>query len=91
MPRNPVAVPPDRIDPLHPVHDAVALNPAPTEIVAEWPPGTFLENLAPGVDGDNWFVTASRYTESARTNRCTPRPNSIEHPRALCRTHRWAL
>jgi hypothetical protein len=58
MSRNPVAVPPDRIDPLHPVHDAVPLNPAPTEIVAEWPPGTFLENLTPGVDGDNWFVTA---------------------------------
>jgi sugar lactone lactonase YvrE len=56
---------PDRVtpspggpDPLHPAHDAVPLNPAPTEIVAEWPPGTFLENLALGVDGNNWFVTS---------------------------------
>lgn len=46
-----------RADPLHPAHDRVPLNPAPTETVAEWPPGTFLENLAPGADG-NWFVTS---------------------------------
>jgi hypothetical protein len=58
MSNNPVVVPADRIDPLHPAHDAVPLNPAPTEIVAEWPPGTFLENLARGVDGQSWFVTS---------------------------------
>jgi sugar lactone lactonase YvrE len=50
--------PPVRTDPLHPLHDAVPLNSAPTEIVAEWPPGTFLENLAPSVDGNTWFVTS---------------------------------
>jgi len=48
--------PPVPTDPLHPAHDPVPVNPAPTEIVAEWPPGTFLENLAQ--DGDNWFVTS---------------------------------
>jgi sugar lactone lactonase YvrE len=58
MSKNPVAAPPNRIDPLHPAHDAVPLNAAPTEIVAQWPPGTFLENLALGVDGNTWFVTS---------------------------------
>jgi sugar lactone lactonase YvrE len=50
--------PPDRIDPLHPAHDTVPLNPVATEVVAEWPAGTFLENLAPGDDGVSWLVTS---------------------------------
>src|ERR1700758_4181918 len=58
MSKNPGVTPPDRIDPLHPAHQAVPQNAAPTEIVAEWPAGTFLENLAPGVDGKTWFVTS---------------------------------
>jgi hypothetical protein len=58
MSKNPVVTPPDRSDPLHPAHDAVPLNAAPTEIIAEWPAGTFLENLAPGIDGKTWFVTS---------------------------------
>ena len=58
MSKNPVLTPPDRIDPLHPTHDAVRLNAVPTENVAEWPAGTFLENLAPSVDGKTWFVTS---------------------------------
>ena len=58
MSKNPAVAPPDRIDPLHPAHDAVPLNAAPTEIVAEWPAGTFLENLASGVNGETWFVTS---------------------------------
>jgi sugar lactone lactonase YvrE len=58
MSESPAVAPLDRIDPLHPAHDAVPRNPAPTEIAAQWPPGTFLENLAPGVDGNTWFVTS---------------------------------
>ena len=49
--------PPTRTDPLHPAHDAVPLHRMATEVIAEWPSGTFLENLTPGVDGD-WFVTS---------------------------------
>ena len=48
----------DRIDPLHPHHDAGSLNRAHTAIVAEWPAGTFLENLARDPDGQSWLVTA---------------------------------
>ncbi len=48
----------DRIDPLHPYHDPVRLNRAHTAVVAEWPAGTFLENLAPDPDGRSWLVTS---------------------------------
>ncbi|MBV9350461.1 MAG: hypothetical protein JOZ23_02840 [Mycobacterium sp.] len=48
----------DKIDPLHPYHDAVCLNRAHTAIVAEWPAGTFLENLARDPDGQSWLVTS---------------------------------
>ncbi|OBC01666.1 hypothetical protein A5784_18350 [Mycobacterium sp. 852013-50091_SCH5140682] len=48
----------DRIDPLHPAHDAGVLNRRATAIVAEWPAGTFLENLAPHADGRSWLVTS---------------------------------
>jgi hypothetical protein len=56
MPEKPAAG--DRIDPLHPYHDAACLNRARTAIVAEWPAGTFLENLAPDPDGQSWLVTS---------------------------------
>jgi sugar lactone lactonase YvrE len=46
------------IDPLHPPHDPVPLTPVPTEIMAEWPAGTFLENLACDLDGRSWLVTS---------------------------------
>jgi sugar lactone lactonase YvrE len=45
------------MDPLQPPHDAVPLHPVATEVVAEWPPGTFLENLALDSDGESWLVT----------------------------------
>jgi hypothetical protein len=48
----------DRIDPLHPDHDAVCLNRAPTAVIAEWPAGTFLENLALDPDAQSWLVTS---------------------------------
>jgi hypothetical protein len=32
-------------------HDPVPLHSVATEVVAQWPPGTFLENLALGVAG----------------------------------------
>jgi hypothetical protein len=46
------------IDLLHPPHDAVPLHPVATEAVAQWPPGTFLENLALDSDGESWLVTS---------------------------------
>ena len=45
-------------DLLHPPHDPVPLHPVATEVVAEWPPGTFLENLALDSDGESWLVTS---------------------------------
>jgi hypothetical protein len=56
MPEKPAAG--DRIDPLHPYHDPVCLNRAHTAIVAEWPAGTYLENLARDPDGRSWLVTS---------------------------------
>jgi hypothetical protein len=38
-------------DSLHPPHDPVAVAPLPVSVIAEWEPGTFLENLAPAPDG----------------------------------------
>lgn len=43
---------------LHPPHDPVPLHPVATEVVAQWPPGTFLENLALDSDGESWLVTS---------------------------------
>jgi sugar lactone lactonase YvrE len=45
-------------DQLHLPHDAVALHPVATEVVAQWPPGTILENLALDRDGESWLVTS---------------------------------
>jgi hypothetical protein len=42
----------------HPPHDPAPLHPVATEIVAQWPPGTFLENLALDTDGESWLVTS---------------------------------
>jgi sugar lactone lactonase YvrE len=44
-------------DALHPVHDAVPVEAAAVSVIAEWEPGTFLENLAPAPDGA-WWVTS---------------------------------
>jgi hypothetical protein len=56
MPEHAAA--PDRVDPLHPSHIAGSLNRAHTATVAEWPAGTFLENVAPDPDGQSWLVTS---------------------------------
>jgi hypothetical protein len=45
-------------DALHPPHDPVPLHPVATDVVAQWPPGTFLENLALDSDGESWLVTS---------------------------------
>jgi hypothetical protein len=45
-------------DPLHPPHDPVPLHPVATEVVSQWPAGTFLENLALDRDGESWLVTS---------------------------------
>jgi hypothetical protein len=39
-------------------HDPVPLHSVATEVVAQWPPGTFLENLALDSDGESWLVTS---------------------------------
>jgi hypothetical protein len=47
-----------RTDALHPPHDPVPLCPVPARPVAEWPAGTFIENLAPAPgDTSGWLVT----------------------------------
>jgi hypothetical protein len=45
-------------DAVHPPHYAVPLHPVVTDVVAQWPPGTFLENLALDSDGESWLVTS---------------------------------
>jgi len=45
-------------DALHPPHVPVPLHPVATEVVAQWPPGAFLENLALDIDGESWLVTS---------------------------------
>jgi hypothetical protein len=45
------------VDALHPVHDPVPTAPAAVSVIAEWAPGTFLENLAPAPDRA-WWVTS---------------------------------
>jgi hypothetical protein len=45
-------------DALHSPHDPVPLHPVATEVVAQWPPGTFLENLALDSDGESWLLTS---------------------------------
>ena len=49
---------PDLADVLHPPHEAGHRVHVPTRIVAEWPAGTFLENLALDQDGCSWLVTS---------------------------------
>jgi len=46
-----------RTDAPHPPHDPVPLHPVATEIIAEWPAGTFIENLAHAFNGSAWLVT----------------------------------
>ncbi|MET0454294.1 MAG: hypothetical protein ABW137_20870 [Mycobacterium sp.] len=45
-------------DVLHPPHDAGRRVRVPTHVIAEWPAGTFLENLALAEDGQSWLVTS---------------------------------
>jgi sugar lactone lactonase YvrE len=45
------------VDALHPPHDPAPPDLRPVTVLAEWAPGTFLENLAPGPDG-SWWVTS---------------------------------
>ena len=66
---------------LHPPHDPVPLHPVATEVVAQWPPGTFLENLALDNDGKSWLVTSpfnqTIYTASIQMAQHRRPPNSI--------------
>jgi hypothetical protein len=61
-------------------HDPVPLHSVATEVVAQWPPGTFLENLALDSDGDHgWSQARStrRYTAPVRMAQRRRLPNSI--------------
>ena len=44
-----------------PPHDPVPLYPVATEIIAEWPAGTFIENFAAACDGSAWLVTITSH------------------------------
>ena len=48
----------DLTDVLHPPHEAGRRVHVPTHLVAEWPAGTFLENLALDRDGRSWLITS---------------------------------
>ena len=48
----------DPADVLHPPHEAGRRVHVPVHVVAEWPAGTFLENLALDHDGRSWLVTS---------------------------------
>jgi hypothetical protein len=56
-------------DPLHSPHDPVPLNPVATDIVAEWPAGTFLENLAFDDAGESWLITSPSHQCVYRVDR----------------------
>jgi hypothetical protein len=44
-----------------PPHDPVPLRAVPCRIVAQWPAGTFVENLLPRVDGTVWVTVHSTH------------------------------
>jgi hypothetical protein len=50
-------------------HDAPPLRPVPSVVVAEWPEGTFLENLAPsGTHPGSWLVTVPSHNRIDRVD-----------------------
>lgn len=52
-----------------PAHDVPPLHPVPAEVVAEWPPGTFLENLAPSAaHPGSWLVTIPSHNRVDRVD-----------------------
>jgi hypothetical protein len=55
-------------DALHPARDSVPLQPLPTEIVAERPAGTYVENLAPAADSSDWLVTVPSHNRIDRVS-----------------------
>ena len=58
-----------RTDALHPPHDPVPLRPVPASPVAEWPAGTFIENLAPAPgETGGWLVTIPSHNRVDRVH-----------------------
>ena len=52
-----------------PAHDVPALRPVPSAVVAEWPEGTFLENLAPSTTHPgSWLVTIPSHNRIDRAD-----------------------
>jgi len=52
-----------------PAHDVPPLRPVPAEVVAEWPPGAFLENLAPSAaHPGSWLVTVPSHSRVDRVD-----------------------
>ena len=56
-------------------HEVPSLRPVPAEVVAEWPPGTFLENLAPSAaHPGSWLVTIPSHNRVDRVD-----PDGSQH------------
>jgi hypothetical protein len=58
-------------------HDPAPLRPVPVEVVAQWEPGTFIENLAAMPDG-GWLVTLPSHNRIDRV-----RPDGRHEPFAM--------
>jgi len=66
-----------------PAHD-VPLRPVPAEVVAEWPPGTFLENLAPSAaHPGSWLVTIPSHNRVDRVDPDGKQHTVAELPNAV--------
>jgi len=48
-------------------HDSVPLRPVPADTLSQWPPGTFLENLAPA-PGGGWLVSVPSHRRIDRVD-----------------------
>jgi len=67
-----------------PAHDVPPLHPVPAAVVAEWPPGTFLENLAPSAaHPGSWLVTIPSHNRVDRVDPDGSRHTVAEVPNAV--------
>jgi hypothetical protein len=67
-----------------PAHGAPPLRPVPSVVVAEWPEGTFLENLAPcGTHPGSWLVTVPLHHRIDRVDPDGKRATVVELPNTV--------
>jgi streptogramin lyase len=67
-----------------PAHDVPALRPVHSAIVAEWPEGTFLENLAPApTHPGSWLVTITSHKRIDRVDPGGKHDTVVELPNAV--------